>query len=206
MSISNIDEKVKKDNTTTENNKQRIKNTIVRYLNGYYRYKLLKVGRIPSHHVRNVLYKIVFKVKMDSNSVLYGGAEIRSPNNLHIGEGAIIGDNSILDARHGIIIGEHVNFSSNVSLWTLQHDYNDPNFSTEGQGGSIIIEKRAWLGPNVTVLPGIKIGEGAVVGAGSVVTKDLEPFKLYGGIPAHIIGDRNKNLIYKFKGKYLPFY
>jgi acetyltransferase-like isoleucine patch superfamily enzyme len=58
----------------------------------------------------------------------------------------------------------------------------------------------------VTILPGVRIGEGAVVGAGSVVTKDLEPFKLYGGVPAKIIGSRNKNLTYKFSGKYLPFY
>ncbi|TAJ11275.1 acyltransferase [Marinilabiliaceae bacterium JC017] len=175
-------------------------------MNGYYRYVILMVGKMPSHHIRNIIYMSCFKVKMDNRVVFYGGSEIRSPYNLSIGKGTIIGDNSILDARYGIIIGENVNFSSNVSLWTLQHDYNCPDFSTEGQGRAIIIGKRAWIGPNVTILPGVRIGEGAVVGAGSVVTKDLEPFKLYGGIPAKILGDRNTNLTYEFRGNYLPFY
>jgi acetyltransferase-like isoleucine patch superfamily enzyme len=179
---------------------------VLRYINGYYRYKLFITGNIPSHHIRNFIYKYLFGVKMEKYAIVYSGAEIRAPYNLKLGKGCIIGDNAILDARHGIIIEEYVNFGSNVSLWTLQHDYNCPAFSTSDQGAPIIIKRRAWLGPNVIVLPGVTIGEGAVIGAGAVVTKDIEPFTINVGIPAKKIGNRNTNLTYEFKGNYLPFY
>ena len=69
----------------------------------------------------------------------------------------------------------------------------------------IIIHDRVWLGPRVIVLPGCKIGEGAVVGAGAIVTKDIEPFSINVGIPAKKIGERNRNMIYVFDDKPLPF-
>lgn len=69
----------------------------------------------------------------------------------------------------------------------------------------IIICNRSWLGPRVIVLPGCTIGEGAVVGAGAVVTKDIEPFSINVGIPAKKIGERNKNINYIFDGKPMPF-
>jgi len=53
----------------------------------------------------------------------------------------------------------------------------------------IVIEKDAWLGAGVIVLPGVKIGEGAIIGAGAVVTKDVEPFTIVGGVPAKKIGE-----------------
>ena len=86
------------------------------------------VGSIHSHRIRKYFYKYAHCVKMEQNVVIYSGVEIRNPQNLHIGEGSIIGDNAILDARAGIEIGKFVNFSSNVRIWTLQHDYRDPNF------------------------------------------------------------------------------
>jgi hypothetical protein len=63
---------------------------------GYCRYSLFKVGMLPSHMVRNFLYRHVYLVSMHKNAVLYFGSEIRAPYNLSIGEGSIIGDNAIL--------------------------------------------------------------------------------------------------------------
>lgn len=198
----------KKENQSQENGRltTKIIYIIIKYLSGYIRYSLFQVGLIPSHTIRNLIYKHIFLIEMNEKSIIYFGAEIRAPYKLKIGKGSIIGDNAILDARSGIIIEEYVNFSSNVSLWTLQHEYNCPEFSTNNQGAQIIIKKRAWIGPNVTILPGITIGEGAVIGAGAVVTKNVEPFSLYGGIPAKKIGVRNSNLTYEFNGNYTPFY
>lgn len=140
--------------------------------------------------------------------VIHFGAEIRAPHQLEIGNGTIIGDKCILDARRGgIIIGKNVNFSSQVNLWTGQHDYNDSYFrSNPSKRGPIKIGDRAWLGPNVTVLHSVTIGEGAVVAAGAVVTKDVEPFTLVGGVPAKKIGVRNHDLRYEFNGKSVAFY
>jgi acetyltransferase-like isoleucine patch superfamily enzyme len=126
---------------------------------------------------------------------------------LHIGEGSIIGDRSILDARSGIYIGKNVNFSSNVKIWSFQHDHSDPYFNcTEEKVGAVYIEDRVWIGPDVTILHSVTIGEGAVVAAGAVVTKDVPAFAIVAGIPAKVIGERNKNLLYEFSGNYLKLY
>jgi acetyltransferase-like isoleucine patch superfamily enzyme len=147
-------------------------------------------------------------VDFERSAVIYNNVEIRAPYNLKIGKGSIIGNKSVLDARRGgITIGKNVNLSTGVWLWTGQHDHQDPYFrSVEGRRGPIIIGDRAWIGPRVTILHSITIGEGAVVAAGAVVTKNVEPFSIVAGIPAHKIGDRNQDLRYEFDGSYIPFY
>lgn len=171
-----------------------------------YRLCLYWVAHIPSHRIRNFIYRYAYLMPLSKDVVIYKGAEIRFPANCFIGEGSIIGDNVILDAREGIEIGEDVNFSSNVSIWTLQHDYRDPLFKCNPEHyGPVLINNRVWIGPNVIILPNVKIGEGAVVAAGSVVTKDVPPFALVGGIPAKVIGSRPKDLRYKFTGKHSSF-
>ncbi|MCL2327833.1 MAG: acyltransferase [Bacteroidetes bacterium] len=162
---------------------------------------------IPSHTIRDFLYKNIYLVIMEKNAIIYFGAEIRAPYKLKIGKGSIIGDKAILDARNGIKIGENVNFSSNVSIWTEQHDHRDAFFRCNSSSDfRVIIGNRAWLGPNTTILHGVTIGEGAVVAAGAVVTKDVEPFAIVTGVPAKKIGERNRNLEYVFDGKFTPFY
>jgi acetyltransferase-like isoleucine patch superfamily enzyme len=145
---------------------------------------------------------------MGKNVVIYNKAEFRAPHKLKIGKGSIIGNGAILDARRGgITIGENVNLSTGVWLWTGQHDHNDPYFrSIEGRRGPIVIKDRAWIGPRVTILHSVTIGEGAVVAAGAVVTKDVEPFSLNAGIPSKKIGERTHDLRYVFTGERIPFY
>lgn len=180
---------------------------VSRYLQGYIRFFIIQIGFIPSHFIRNIIYTYILGVKLAPKSIIYYGSEIRSPYNLFIGEGSIIGDKSVLDARNKIIIGKNVNFSSFVSIWTEQHDYNDPYFEcNSAKTGPVVIEDKAWIGPNVTILPNIIIGEGAVVAAGSVVTKNVQAFALVGGVPAKKIGDRRNDLSYEFDGKAIPFY
>lgn len=189
--------------------KQSVKRIIAQnlfpWIDSILRLNLKFTGYIPSHTIRNLLYRNVYKVDLGKNALLYYGAEIRAPWNLHIGEGAIIGDLSILDARSGIFIGSNVNFSTGVWIWTLQHDINSKNFGIDGQGKPVIIEDRVWLSSRVTVLPGVKIGEGSVVAAGAVVTKNTEPFTVWGGVPAKKIGDRIHCLEYEFNGCHMHF-
>lgn len=186
----------------------RIKRTLSKYLQGYIRYMQYKVSYIPSHHIRKYIYRKIYLVRIEENSVIYYGTEIRGSYFLHIRKGAIIGDKATLDARRGgIEIGENVQLGSEVKLWTGSHDHDDPLFrSTPKKRGPIKIGNRAWLGPGVTVLHSVTIGEGAVIAAGSVVTKDVEPYAIMGGIPAKKIGERSKRLIYNFEGNYIPFY
>ena len=121
---------------------------------------------------------------------IYGGMEIRSPGKITIGDGSVVGLNAILDGREGITIGRNVNLSSEVAIWTLQHDPQAADFGTKG--GPVVVEDRAWLSFRCTVLPGVTIGEGAVVAAGSIVTKDVAPFAIIAGIPAERIGERER--------------
>ena len=174
---------------------------------GLIRYYDLQVGKLPSHTLRKFIYKNIFRVNLGNHSIIYYGTEIRAHGNLSIGKGSIIGDKAILDARNGIFIGNNVNLSTGVSIWTEQHDHRDPYFKcTGGPDFRVVIEDRAWIGPNVIILHSVTIGEGAVVGAGSVVTKNVAPFSVVGGIPAKEINQRPHDLKYEFDGTHLPFY
>lgn len=172
------------------------------------RFVIFNISYIPSCHFRKLLYKGL-GVKMGKNVTIHFRAELRAPEKLSLGDGSIIGDNAILDARRGLTIGRNVNLSSNVSIFTLQHDHRDPYFGLPSEDKvklSVEIDDRVWLGANVIVLPGVHIGEGAVCCAGCVVTKDVEPFAVVAGIPARKVNERPRNLKYEFKGKSCRFY
>lgn len=146
---------------------------------------------------------MIYGVNVGKNVVFHFNTEIREPVNLTIGSGSIIGDSCILDARNVITIGSNVNFSSNVSVYTAQHDHRSPVFSCYNpiqRKQSVEIGDRAWIGCNVVILPGVSIGEGAVCCAGSVICKDIAPYSIVAGIPAIKISERSKNLVYEFNG------
>lgn len=153
------------------------------------------IGRFPSGFIRTLGAKAL-GMKVAPTAKLYRWREIRDGRNITIGDGSIIGMWATLDGREGITIGKNVNFSSEVALWTLQHDHNSPTFATSG--APIVIGDRAWISFRATILPGVTIGEGAVVAANSVVTKDVPPFTVVGGIPAKKIGERNVDLSYEW--------
>lgn len=152
------------------------------------------VGLIPSASARAAVYGLM-GLTVGRRAHIYGGMEIRAPERITIGDGSVIGLNAILDGREGITIGRNVNLSSEVAIWTLQHDPQAADFGTKG--GPVVVEDRAWLSFRCTVLPGVTIGEGAVVAAGSIVTKDVAPFAIVAGIPAHQIGERTRELTYE---------
>lgn len=175
---------------------------------GAQRYSVINIGTIPSNHLRKWLYCIL-GANIDKQVVFHWRTEIRDPFNLTVGKGTIIGDNALLDARSVLTIGANVNLSGNVSIFTLQHDYRSPDFDcfeSHPRRMDVIIEDRVWIGSNVIVLPGVTIGEGAVCCAGCVVTKDVAPYDVVGGIPAKKMGERPKVLTYTFDGRACSFY
>jgi len=182
-----------------------LKQKIILAASGFFWYQTRVVGRIPSQFIRIFLYRHVFGMKMGKNVVVYGGAEIRNPWNIVIGDGSVLGDDSKLDGRKGLIIGKNVNFSTGVWIWTDEHDKDDPYFRSNNKGGPVVIGDRAWISSRTTILPNITIGEGAVVAAGAVVTKNVDAYSVVGGIPAKIIGQRNHDLKYEFDGRHLWF-
>ncbi len=158
---------------------------------------------IPSHIIRNTILKFL-GMKIHNKAIVYGTFHIRAPFKISIGDGTVIGHGVTLDGRNSIEVGKNVNFSSEVMVWTMQRDYNDPFFGAKG--GSVIIEDFAWISARAIILPNVTIGKGAVVAAGAVVTKDVEPYTVVGGIPAKKIADRNQDLQYSpADGRGLPF-
>jgi len=145
-------------------------------------------GYIPSHVIRQVLYRNVFRVNIPSDSIIYWRCRFFNPGGVSIGHNSIIGNDSFLDGRNGIYINDNVNIGGEARLFTEQHDIKSSNFASIGS--SIYIEDYAYIGSRVTILPGVKIGKGAVVASGAVVTKDVLPWTLVGGVPAKFIQNR----------------
>lgn len=123
------------------------------------------------------------------------GLEVRKPGNIFIGNHAVINRNVLLDGRGGkIIIGDNVDIAQETNIWTLEHDIHDDFHRVKG--GDVIIEDYVWIASRSTILPGVRIGRGAVVASGSIVTKDVSPMAVVGGVPAKVIGQRRSALKY----------
>lgn len=90
-----------------------------------------------------------------------------------------------IQARNGVRIDRSVRFAAGVKLISANHDEQDRSQFADSQ--PIILSSRVWLGANVVVLPGVTIGENSIVGAGSVVTKDIPANVVAGGIPCRVI-------------------
>lgn len=163
------------------------------YARSFIQLGLTLLSYVPSHRLRKAGLRL-WGAKIASDALFYHGFWIFAPSNLVIGKSSVIGGRAILDARDGITIGENVNLSTEVAIWTGQHDYQAPNFGYKG--APVRICDRAWLSFRSTILPGVTVGEGAVVAAGAVVTKDVPPYTVVAGIPAKPIGTRNRDLTY----------
>lgn len=140
---------------------------------------------IPSK-IRNKLLRMI-GLKIDetaciSSHCFFGGT------NIQIGKNSFINHGCFLDNMEKIIIGDNVSIGMRTLLVTSCHNYdNAQQRGGEQYGKAISIGNGSWIGANVTIIPGISVGEGCVIAAGSVVTKNCEPNCLYGGNPARKI-------------------
>jgi maltose O-acetyltransferase len=163
-------------------------------LRGLHLYGAFLVGRVPVHAFRLAAYRAVFGVTIGEFTSVHWRTVFYRPEGVRIGDHCIIGNDVFLDGREGITIGRNVNISGHVHIYTLEHDPQHPRFGT--QGGPVVIEDYAYIASRSTLLPGVTIGAGAVVAAGAVVTRDVEPYTIVGGVPARPIGTRTRDLRY----------
>lgn len=160
------------------------------------------VGYVPFHHVRRFFYRLA-GMEIGAGSTLHMMGRIYDPRFISIGKDSIIGEKFTLDGRRqlpnsqgGITIGNHVDIASEVMIWTSQHDIRDPKFGAVEK--PVAIDDYVFIGPRSIILPGITIGRGAVIAAGAVVTKNVEPLSIVAGVPAKEIGKREEAQL-KFK-------
>lgn len=153
------------------------------------------VGIVPCHYFRRFFYRLA-GVKIGKGSALHIGTRFYNPANITIGEDSIIGEGAVLDGRDKVMIGNHVDLATEVMIYNAQHDVSDPSF--KAIHAPVIIQDYVFIGPRAIILPGVTIKKGAIVGAGAVVTKDVEEGAIVGGVPAKQIGQRDvKNLNYR---------
>jgi len=134
-------------------------------------------------------------VVIDSNAVLHCGGMDWSPDDggITIGAQSYIGPNSVLFGAGGIDLGEAVLVSPGVTITSHQHTFADSKVDIREQPlefARVVVERNVWIGANATVLPGVRLGEGSIVGAGAVVTSDVPPGTLVLGVPARVIRER----------------
>lgn len=112
-------------------------------------------------------------------------------NRVKFGENVFINHSAIFSASGGIELGDGVMLAPGVRIATINHDMNERH--SIYTYGKVMIKKNAWIGMNVTICPGVTIGEYAVVAAGAVVTKDVPDYAVVGGVPAKIIKYQDKS-------------
>lgn len=163
------------------------------------------IARFPNERVRAFYLRRVLGVAIGRDTHVsmrwfVTGYPVRA--HIRIGDNCVINREVYLDGRTGVVIGNNVNVSFQTCILSLHHDHNSPDF--RAVGGVVTIHDHAWIGARAILLPGVTIGEGAVVAAGAVVAKDVEPYTVVGGVPARKIGERNREIGYLTR--FSPFF
>jgi acetyltransferase-like isoleucine patch superfamily enzyme/glycosyltransferase involved in cell wall biosynthesis len=151
--------------------------------------------------IRHAFLRKYCGVTIGKDSAICSGCFITGYG-VHIGDNTVINRFTYLDGRVPLYIGNNVNVSHYTLIQTLTHDPQNPDFVCVE--GPVRIGDHAWIGSRVLVMPGVTIGEGAVVAAGSVVTKDVAPYAIVAGVPAKFVKQRTRDL--RYRTKYFPLF
>ena len=160
------------------------------------------VMALPMRFLRTWYFRLF--VKSCGGGVFVGRhIDLRAPWGITIGNNVVINKRVLLDGRHGLEIGSNVDIAQDVYIWSRHHDYNDDYHS--GVGAKTVIGDYVWLCARSNILPGVTVERGAVVATGAVVTRDVPPMAVVGGIPAKTIMERKSKLLYQLDFN-PPFY
>lgn len=150
--------------------------------------------QIVPNPLRN-LYLRLFGIRLGWGTSIHRRCKFFHVGKLSVGNNTVINFGCYLDNRRGINIGNNVGLAHNTKIYTLGHDLDDPQFKTKG--AAVTIKDNVFIFSNALIMPGVTIGEGAIVLAGSVVTKNVEPWTIVGGNPAKKIRERSREVDYK---------
>jgi acetyltransferase-like isoleucine patch superfamily enzyme len=154
----------------------------------------------PSYHLRHWYFrKLGLRIGHDSSIAMHCFV---TGSKIIIGENTVINRFTYLDGRVPLYIGNNVNVSHYTLIHTLTHDPQNSDFICLER--PVAIMDHAWIGARAIILPGVTIGEGAVVAAGSVVTKDVAPYTIVGGNPARPLSTRSRDL--RYRSRYFPWF
>jgi acetyltransferase-like isoleucine patch superfamily enzyme/putative methionine-R-sulfoxide reductase with GAF domain len=167
--------------------------------------KILNAACIEISNQVQIFRDVNLDARGNSNNRIYladavrleQGVDIRALDNtaIEIGESTYIGPYVCIAGPGHIKIGKNCLIAAQAGLFANNHIYSDPTANINSQGVTregIVIEDDCWLGAGVKVLDGVTIGEGSIIGAGAVVTKDIPPFSIAVGVPAKVIRSRKE--------------
>lgn len=153
------------------------------------------IGQLPSHNLR-MSYLQAYLARVGQKTSVQMRCRFLNGRKVFLGDRNVINFGCLFDGRHyQIKTGSDVSIGPEATILTLGHDPQSPEFADKG--GDVIIGDRVWIAYRAIILPGVTIGDGAVIGAGSIVTKNVEPYTIVAGNPARFIKDRNPNLNYQ---------
>ncbi|HBZ8223402.1 TPA: acyltransferase [Escherichia coli] len=152
---------------------------------------------LPRYRALNFIKQLPLKAvgaKFGKRVTMYPGIWIQPGMNLCIGNDVDIAQGVLITSKAGVDIGDRTLIGYRTQILSANHVIPAvPNqiFKSGHVYKSVTIGRDVWIGANCIILPGVTIGEGAVIAAGSVVTKDVNPFSIVGGTPAKLIKMRN---------------
>lgn len=159
------------------------------------------VGRLPSRTLRHALLRLWIG-RLGTGTGVQRGCRFYHASRVQLGDRNVINHDCLLDGRHfSIRTGTDVSIGPEATILTLGHDPRSPDFAN--RGGDVLIGNQVWIAYRAIILPGVTIGDGAVIGAGAVVAKDVEAYAIMAGNPARKVGERSRTLAYRLD--YRPF-
>jgi acetyltransferase-like isoleucine patch superfamily enzyme len=138
-------------------------------------------GLARAHHILSRCAEVGADVQLRMPVVIY------HPERLRFGSSVAVGENVILRAFGGLTIGNRVLIAAGAAVVTVGHPIELPRWGKLA-AAPVTIGDDVWIGVNAVVLPGVTVGNGAVVAAGAVVTEDVLPYTVVGGVPARVLG------------------
>ena len=145
----------------------------------------LNTGYHEPHEVREILGRLIGR-PVDETVVLFPPFTADFGKNISLGKRVFINSGCRFQDQGGIAIGDDCLIGHNAVIATLHHDIH-PGRRADLIPSRVVIERNVWLGANVTVLPGVTIGEDSVIGAGSVVTRNIPARTIAVGSPARVV-------------------
>jgi len=159
------------------------------------------IGRVPMKTLRR-LYLRAWLGKLGAGTQVQMGCRFLNGRKVHLGKRNVINFGCMFDGRKfHIRTGDDVSIGPEAAILTLAHDPQSADFAD--RGGDVSIGDRVWIAYRAIILPGVRIGEGAVVAAGAVVTQDVPPYEIVAGVPARSVGKRNREIRYQLQ--FAPF-
>jgi acetyltransferase-like isoleucine patch superfamily enzyme len=143
---------------------------------------------VPFFTLKNMLLRLSGN-EVGAGSVIHTPVRFLGMGRIVIGKNTIVNRGCYLDNRVGITIGSNVSIAHDTKIYTLGHDIDDPHLATKG--ARVEIGDYACVFSNVLIMPGVRLGQGSVAYAGSVVTKDVGDYEVVGGNPARLIRRRS---------------